>query len=160
MKLLFILLPILMLNKECEQTKSSDSSTAIHSEKTSDVMQENTTISYQATTRGFYEKIWVTKDSLTVTNDRNQTEKISYAMQKADWDELMSLLKAVDITTLPEIEAPTSMRDYDGAAFATLSVTQDTLETTSNSFDHGHPPKSIEALVNKVLSMRKAYQKN
>jgi hypothetical protein len=58
------------------------------------------------------------------------------------------------------LEAPTSLRNHDGAAIATLGVSKDKEETISNSFDHGHPPKAIEALVNKVLSIKKIHEKN
>ena len=161
MKVLFSLLAILILNKECEQNKSADTSeTTMNSEKTSNVAQDNTIIWYEATTRGFYEKIWVTKDSITVTNDRDLIEKTSFTTQSADWNELTTLLKEVDLKALPELEAPTSLRHHDGAAFATLGVTKDKAEIISNSFDNGYPPKAIEAVVNKVLSMKAKHQKN
>lgn len=159
--MLFSLLAIFMLNKECDQNKTTDvKSTTVNSEQISKVDQDNTTIWYEATTRGFYEKIWITKDSITVTNDRNQKEKMSYKTQESDWNELMSLLKEINLKSLPDLEAPTSMRHYDGAAIATLGVTKDKEEIKSNSFDHGHPPKTIESLVNKMISMRKKFEKN
>ena len=161
MKFLFSFLAIFMLNKECDQKKSADAdSNPINSEKKMNEMQEPTSLWYQATTRGFYEKIWVTKDSITFTNDRNQKEKISYKTQDSDWNELMRLVNTIDIKTLPELEAPTAMRHYDGAAIATLSVVHGKDEIISNSFDHGHPPETIESIVNKVLSMKEVHQKN
>jgi hypothetical protein len=161
MKILFSLLTILILNKDCNQTKSVDSTyTAINSEDMSDVTQEDTTIWYEATTRGFYEKIWVTKDSITITNDRNHITSNNYPTSEEDWDDLVNLIKNVDVTALPDLEAPTSLRHHDGAAFATLAVTQNKIETKSNSFDHEYPPKAIEAVVNKVLSMKEKHEKN
>ena len=161
MKLFFSLLAILMLNKECDKNKSTDvKSTTVNSEKSSNVMQDNTIIWYEATTRGFYEKIWVTKDSITVTHDRYEKEKITYKTEESDWNELMNLLKGIDVKSLPELEAPTSMRHYDGAAIATLAVNQNSEEIKSSNFDHGHPPKSVESLVNKVISMKEIHQKN
>ncbi|MEZ4793779.1 MAG: hypothetical protein R2783_10040 [Gelidibacter sp.] len=161
MKILFSLLAILMFNKECDRNKTTDiKTTAINSEKTSGISQDVSTISYEATTRGFYEKIWINKETMTITNDRNHMESTSFPTPESDWNELLELIKDVDITALPDIEAPTSKRQYDGAAFATLTVTQGKLETRSNSFDHGHPPKAIEAVVNKVLSMKKMHEKN
>lgn len=161
MKILFSLLAIMMLNKDCDQNKSVDtSSEAINSEKMSEATQAYTKIWYEATTRGFYEKIWVTQDSITVTNDRNHMTSMNYPTPAEDWNELMTLLKNVDVASMPDLEAPTTLRHHDGAAFATLAVFQNETETQSNSFDHGHPPKAIEAVVNKVLSMKEKHEKN
>lgn len=160
MKILFSLLAILMLNKECDQKKAMDDSTSVATtENSSKMMQDDTKISYEATTRGFYEKIWVAKDSITITADRNQKILMHYPTPEKDWNELTTLLKDVDIKDMPNLESPTKMRQYDGAAFATLAVTKDKMETKSNSFDHGHPPAAIEAVVNKVLSMKEMYEK-
>lgn len=150
MKIVFCLLVLMMVNKECAPHKTVDTTESrTNSQIPSNVIQ----ISYEATTRGFYERIWITKDSITVTNDRNQQKKMSRPTPQIDWNELMAILNDVDIKSLPTLEAPTSMRQYDGAAIASLIVTQNKEEIKTNSFDHGHPPKAIEALVNKVLSM-------
>ncbi len=161
MKILLSLFALMLLNQECDQKKTVDtSSTTTNSEKMSDATQEYSTVWYEATTRGFYEKIWVTKDSIAVTNDRNHMTASNYQTPEGDWKELMKLLQNVDVSAMPELEAPTSLRHHDGAAFATLAVSQNKTETQSNSFDHGHPPKAIEAVVNKVLSMKEKYEKN
>lgn len=161
MKIFFSLLAIVILNKECEEKKVADISFGtMNSEKISNAMQEDMRITYEATTRGFYEKIWITKDSISVTQDRSHAQKISNTTSENEWDELMALLKEVDVKTLPNLEAPTAMRLYDGAAIARLSITQNKVETTSDGFDHGHPPKEIEAIVNKVLSMKEKFEKH
>lgn len=161
MKLLFSLLTILMLNKDCDQNKLVDTTSAsMNYEQTTDMNQEYSKVWYEATTRGFYEKISVTMDSITISSDRNTMTGNTYPILQADWNALTSLLKVVDIDELPNLEAPTSKRHYDGAAFATLAIIQNKVETKSNSFDHGYPPAAIEAVVNKVLSMKEKYQKN
>ncbi len=160
MKILFSLLAILLFNKECDQKKSAESdATTDNSEKVVDTIQDVSIIWYEATTRGFYEKIWVTKDSTIVTTDRNHLEKISYKTEDSDWKLLVNLTNKLDLKTLPEIEAPTSMRHYDGAAIAKLGVIANKIETISNDFDHEHPPKAIESIVKKVLSMKDSHQK-
>lgn len=158
MKLLFSLLTLVMINTECDNNKSDDAKAAVNSEQFK-IMQDTTTISYEETTRGFYVKIWISKDSVFITNDRNHKEKVSIPTPKKEWNELMSLLEEIDIQNLPNLEAPTSMRHYDGARFAKLTVTQNRQEINTESFDHGHPPKPIEPLVNKVLSMMEMVKK-
>lgn len=158
MKLLFSLLAIVIINTECDNNKFDDTKTNLNSEQSKE-MQDATTITYEATTRGFYEIIWISKDSISFSNDRNQIEKVSFPTPENEWDELMTMLNKVDIKSLPNLEAPTAMRHYDGAPFATLMVTQNKLETKTESFDHGHPPKPIETLVNKVLSIKEMVKK-
>ena len=63
-------------------------------------------------------------------------------------------MDAVDLQTLNKLKAPTEKRLHDGAAHATLAFRQGDMEVMSPTFDHGHPPKEIEALVNKVLSIK------
>ncbi|MGJ8591621.1 MAG: hypothetical protein ACSHXF_03690 [Aquaticitalea sp.] len=160
MKILLSLFAIMLLNKECDQSKSTDStSMTVNAEAMTDVAQDYSKVWYEATTRGFYEKIWITKDSITVTNDRNHMSSNKYATSLEDWNELLTILKDVDVNAMPDLEAPTSKRHYDGAAFASLGVAQNKTEIQSNSFDHGNPPKAIEAVVNKVLSMKKSFDK-
>lgn len=153
MKILLSLIAIVWFTECGEKTSSKTYDKSIDSKNTMIAMKDDTTISYEATTRGFYEKIWVEKDSIAVTNDRNSLEISRFPTPNSDWNELMKILNEVNLSTLPELESPTSTREYDGAAIATLSVKQNEMETKSNSFDHGHPPKAIEVLVNKVLSM-------
>jgi hypothetical protein len=161
MKILFSFLTILILNKECNQKKTMNASNeATTTENSSQMIQEDTKVSYEASTRGFYEKIWVGRDSITVTSDRDHKINMRYPTSEKDWDELMTLLKDVNIKEMPNLESPTKMRLYDGAAHASLTVGKAESEIRSNSFDHGHPPKAIEAVVNKVLSIKEKCEKN
>ena len=160
MKLLFCLITILTLNTECGQNNTSEASNTNLNSENSTRMQNYSKISYEASTRGFYEKIWITNDSITITNDRDHKVLTQHPTSKQDWNDLMTLLKDVNIKDLPNLESPTATRNYDGAAIATLTVEVDKTETKSNNFDHGNPPKAIEAVVNKVLSIKKRYEKN
>lgn len=137
----------IMLNQACgsQGTNTENSKNGIQEK------HEITEISYQATTRGFYQMLWIGNTTLTLTNDRSHNEKTVYPITENDWNELMTVLKDVDVSTLPGLEAPTSKRHHDAAAFATLTVVQDGKEIKTQNFDHGHPPKHIEALVSKIL---------
>ena len=78
----------------------------------------------------------------------------TYSCKPTDWDELEKLLKSISPENLGKLKAPTDKRLYDGAAHATLSILLGDVVMITPSFDHGHPPKEIEALVNKVLSIK------
>ena len=57
------------------------------------------------------------------------------------------------------LKAPTDKRLYDAAPQAILGVIRGDMEIRSTPFDHGHPPKPIEALVTKVLSIKASVSK-
>ncbi|MGM5470598.1 hypothetical protein ACS386_09995 [Flavobacteriaceae bacterium LMO-SS05] len=144
MKIIFGLLVLVICSNECHQKRSQFS----NQEK------DNLTITYEASSRGFYEKIWITKDSISFSNDRNLNIVIASICKKEDWDALVSLLNEVDIKGLSEMEAPSKMHQVDGAAMATFKVEVNSTPYETHIFDHGYPPKTISELVNKVFSIK------
>lgn len=145
MKILFGLLVLVICINECHEK---------HSQISNYQEQDGMVITYEASTRGFYEKIWVTKDSVSFTNDRNLKTSTVSKCKSEDWKALTSLVKEISIEKLSELEAPTKMHQFDGAAMATLKVELNNEVFETNIFDHGHPPKAISQLVNKVLSIK------
>jgi len=164
MKTVFSLLVLLIFSKECSreqaQTPSNkDTSVQVQSQDLNQ-SQQDMVITYEANTRGFYEKIWITKDFVSFSNDRNLKEVITAKCKKEDWESLVALMNDIDIKHLPELEPPTKMHQYDGAAMATLTVEVDNEAHETKVFDHGHPPKAISGLVNKVLSIKEMMAKH
>jgi heat shock protein HslJ len=121
--------------------------------------ESNIMITYRASTRGFYELITVSKDSLMVTHDRNQQLKSTVKMPSTDWKDILVLIEEIELEILPTLEAPSKTHQYDAAAAATLEITANGKAYKTNVFDNGNPPKSIESIVNKVLSMKKMVEK-
>jgi heat shock protein HslJ len=121
--------------------------------------QEKIVITYQALSRGFFEEISISKDTLTICNDRDRKQIKSYPFSSNDWNECLELLSKIKTETLSDLKAPTAMRLYDGAAHATLTIKKETKEFQTSSFDHGHPPEEIKALVEKLLYFKKEVSK-
>jgi hypothetical protein len=163
MKILISFLALVLMTKDCDQQKSQNipnESNTVEVSKTENQAQENMMFTYEKMTRGFYEIIWITKDSISFSNNQSDlSDKKTYNLPQEDWNKLLSLLQDFNIKTLPELEAPSKMHQYDGAAMATLKINTKEEVYKTNIFDHGYPPKAIEALVNKVLSMKKMIQK-
>ncbi|HEX9825424.1 MAG TPA: hypothetical protein VGA80_02410, partial [Flavobacteriaceae bacterium] len=61
MKIIFSLLVIVICSIECNRQHSQNSNQ----------VQDDMVITYEANTRGFYEKIWITKSSVSFSNDRS-----------------------------------------------------------------------------------------
>ena len=116
--------------------------------------QDEMTIIYVASTRGFYEKTWITKNSISFTTDRSLKNVMAFKCKEEDWNTLLTLLNEINLKELPELEAPSKNYQVDGAAMANLSIELNTETIQTQIFDHGNPPKAIFKLVNKVLSMK------
>jgi len=149
MKIIFSLLLFVFCSVECNQKHS----------QALNVLQEDIVIIYEASTRGFYEKTWITKDSISFSTDRNLKDFVSSKCKNEDWGELIMLLNEVEIESLPNLEPPTKLHQVDGAPMATLSIEKGDEIYETKVFDHGHPPKAISQLVNKVLSIKEIMTK-
>ena len=154
MKYLIILIATLFMTKECNNTNSSTAKPEDDIETVFNVnpLQENMTLKYRAISRGSYFQIIVTSKTVLIQKDRNSKE-ISKNFKKEDWSKLMSALSIIDLKNILTFKAPTEARLYDGAASAQLKIMKENDSFESHSFDHGKPPKELEALVKEILSL-------
>ena len=116
----------------------------------------NATLQYTATTRGFFQKIVVTNQKITISRDRNgekSPEEITISAK--DWKEIVSYFEKIDLEKLKTLKDPTQKRFYDGAAIAHLKIRYQDKNYETTDFDHGFPPAEIEKLVNKIVSLAK-----
>lgn len=120
--------------------------------------QDDIHIVYEASSRGYFEKIEVNKADLSVAKDRSGNATKT-TCSKEDWDTIISELSKIDAEKVSTLEAPTNYRFSDGAAHATLTIKYKDKEVTSNTFDHKNPPKELKALVDKILLMSGSVEK-
>lgn len=116
---------------------------------------EYVSIKYQAFSRGFFQEILVSEKRIIFYDDREYKNAKTHKISKKEWEEFMRLLSAIELKALPKLKAPTAKRLYDGAPHASLTIEKKGETTTSSSFDHGHPPKQLKALVDYMLSFKK-----
>ncbi|CAM3949549.1 hypothetical protein [Flavobacterium weaverense] len=142
MKILTLLFLTLFMGKSCDSAKAQDMEAAV--------------IEYTANTRGFYQKITIKNQMLSVSKDRNTEDNaVVTKIDDAKWNELVTYFKEVKLETLKDLKAPTEKRFYDGAAIANLKIRHKDKVYESTSFDHGFPPKEIKKLVDKINSFVK-----
>ena len=117
--------------------------------------QQNGTVAiYEAMSRGYFTKIVFKNNKLSVSKDRNNTEKgEAIKITTAEALEINRLLKAVKPQTLPDLKWPTEKRFYDGAPHANLTIIQNGETFVGGGFDHGFPPAEIKKLVSKLISI-------
>ncbi|APY08339.1 hypothetical protein BWZ20_08530 [Winogradskyella sp. J14-2] len=145
---------VTFLNEDTEVFKAIKSEAARPSKD--DIVKENykkLKVIYNTSSRSSFKHIEISKTKIKISKDRTLKTTRSYACDKQDWQALEELLNNAVVEHLDALEAPTDKRLYDGAPHATLAVIKGDVEMMTPTFDHGNPPKEIETLVNKVLSM-------
>lgn len=146
MKFLIALLTVLIISEECSQISSESQRNT-----------ENVKISYQAISRGFYKQLTFEEARMTYSEDRNLLRIDTFKISKNEWKQILELTNKLDLESLENLKAPTDKRLYDGAAHTTITVNLDGKSFNSSSFDEGHPPSELEALVNKMLTISEKY---
>ncbi len=139
MKLLSLLFLSIFFAKGCDEQTNKE--------------MKDTVVEYSANSRGYYRKIIVQNQMVSVATDRNGAEKAEKVkISDADWKLLVDEFSKVNLDQLDKLKAPTEKRFYDGAAIAHLTVTSKGKTYQSTDFDHGFPPKEIEALVKRIVA--------
>jgi hypothetical protein len=142
MKLLSMILLSLCLGKGCSSQTNKD--------------LKDTAVEYTASTRGFYMKISIKDQMLSVSKDRNASNPATKTkITDADWEELIESFKIIDLKSISTLKSPTEKRYYDGAAIGNLKVNYKDKEYESSAFDHGFPPEQIKKFVDKINSFVK-----
>ena len=114
----------------------------------------NTTLQYTASTRGFFQKIVVINQKVTISRDRNSEKSPEeITISDKDWKEIIGYFEKIDLEKLPTLKDPTQKRFYDGAAIANLKIRYQDKNYETKDFDHEFPPTEIEKLVNKIVSL-------
>lgn len=118
--------------------------------KTTQKMQESSIV-YEAVTRGFYMKAEIQGNKMTLVRDRN-AEPVVCVLSEKDLNELDKMFQKVNLKDIELYKAPTEKRFYDGAAIGTLNVSYEGKNYNTQAFDHGNPPAEIAEFINKIVS--------
>ncbi|WP_338408381.1 hypothetical protein [uncultured Flavobacterium sp.] len=142
MKLFAMLFLTVFLGKSCSSQSQNDLKEAV--------------LEYTANTRGFYQKITIENQMVTVSKDRSGNDKsVATKISSKDWKELVGYFETIKLDSLASLKAPTEKRFHDGAAIANLKVIYKDRAFGTTAFDHGFPPDKIKKLVDKINSFAK-----
>jgi hypothetical protein len=83
----------LFLGKGCDNTDNKDINTAV--------------IEYVANTRGFYQKITIQKQMVTVSKDRSERKVTPVKISDADWKTLIKIFDDITLEELKDLKSPT-----------------------------------------------------
>lgn len=123
------------------------------SPRMSQEMQQST-ITYQALSRGFYLNVEIKGSKLTIIRERETLGK-NYTLSYPDIKEVSTLYQKIKLDELADYKAPTEKRFNDGAAIANLNINYQGKTHNSQGFDHENPPIEIAEFVNKIVSFTK-----
>ena len=116
-------------------------------------------IEYEANSRGFFLFVRVENHNLYISRERDAKKLLKATpINDADWKEIESLAKAVNLETVKDLKWPTEKRFYDGAAHANIVFQVNRNRYEAPGFDHGYPPAEIEKLVNKIVALAEKTQ--
>jgi hypothetical protein len=142
MKVFTMILLSVFLSKSCTSQTKNDLKTAV--------------LEYTANTRGFYQKITIENQMVTISKDRSGTDKaVATKISEKDWKELVGYFESLNLDSLATLKAPTEKRFHDGAAIANLKVVYKDKTYETEAFDHGYPPTEIKKLVDKINTFAK-----
>jgi hypothetical protein len=162
MKTITLLFLSLFLTNKCQDKKETTETASVaekvkteetRTEMTDNKTQEATIVEYEASTRGAFYKIIFQNNQLMVSRDRNNPNGKPFSISKQDVLELTTMLKAIKPEGLEKLKGTTQERYSDGAMHANFKIIQNGKEYQTQGFDAGVPPKEIEKIVSKLISL-------
>ncbi|MBU3820849.1 META domain-containing protein [Flavobacteriaceae bacterium XHP0103] len=115
-------------------------------------VSDSIAFNYSAISRGTFLKININDSTVIVVKSRKD-KPISKPLSEESKEKLKALLNTINLDSLSQFKDPTQARFYDGASIGTLEISKNGNTYESTNFDHGTPPKEIEALVKEILSI-------
>jgi hypothetical protein len=115
----------------------------------------NVSYEYKAYTRGSHIAILIDEKSISAakSNPAETHTAIPFETNKKDWNTLLAETAKLNLDKLETFEAPSKKHQFDGAMAATLKITVDGKEYSTQTFDHGNPPAEIKELVEKIIAV-------
>ena len=116
---------------------------------------KNAQIEYTATTRGFYQRIWINNNqTIAISRDRNDTiMPATTKISDTQWKLIALEFKKIKLAEISKLKAPTEKRRYDGAAIADLKVVMNGKTYQTQSFDNGFPHSKIKKFVDLITAL-------
>lgn len=145
-----------MLFFNCKNTTSRNTllnTNATDTIKMPQDQQKIDSVIYEATTRGYYEKIMITANKVSYTHDRNTIAAEFQDLDTEAWLNLINSIETVGLANIEQFEAPTKMHQVDGAALAHIEIHSEERMYRTQTFDKGNPPKELSSIYNTIQTI-------
>lgn len=146
-KILSFLALALVVAAGCKSSKTSAQSQKL--------AQSGVTYEYHAYTRGTIMDITINDFGIGAYKGRpgEKAPETFTSITEKDRNMLLEDTAKLNLDSLETLEVPSKKHQFDGALAATLKITVDGKEYTTQTFDHGNPPAEIKTLVNKIIAL-------
>ena len=150
MKLFLYLFSVITFMNGCHDENSK--------EQTTKNAQDAITIEYEASSRGYYQKVNLSKDQLAVVRQRGGTV-LTKEMSSEDWTAIMEILDKIDVEKLEKnyVNPDDLRRDAVIPAMLTINYKENTVSNVE--FGHGSAPEILQPLMTKIEAMINAVDK-
>ncbi len=122
-----------------------------------------TTIAFTKQTRGFLDKLVISKDNVhgVVENHKAAEKSKHYAsdIDKDEWASLVFSLKDVSLKDVDGLQSPTMNRAHDGAIHSSIVINFKGGVSISHAFDDENPHPDLQPLLNAILKFRQHDEK-
>ncbi len=146
MKLFTMIFLSLFIGKGCDSKTQDDLKTTV--------------IEYTANTRGFYQKIVIQNQTISVSKNRDEKNMpTSTKLSDTDWNFLVTEFQKIKLDEMANYKGATEKRFYDGAPIGSFTIIHKEKNYSCGSFDAGTPPVEIAKFVNKVVELGNANYK-
>lgn len=152
MKTLFSTFLVIVALVSCNCQKATTEKSNLTSKETMKNSQETPVLEYEATSRGFFQKISIQNNKAIVISGRD-TKPVAFDISNEDLNQLTELFNKVDKEGLKDLKDPTQKRFYDGAPIAKFRIIEGNTTYETVDFDGGFPPTEIKELVEKVIEV-------
>lgn len=107
-------------------------------------------INYEAYTRGSSIDLNVTSKGIVYTAKGTKTKQV---VTKSHWNSIKDLINSIDVENLESFKAPSDNRTRDAALHATVKIKIGDKVYSSQTFDHGNPPKELKPLIESLFKI-------
>ena len=113
-------------------------------------------IEFSSLTRGYQEHVVFTIDSMKHTRTHAGHPKVSKAraLKKSEWEDMLKIAHKIDLKGMSELKSPTMKRSFDGARHSTITVTTNSNQSYSHSFDDENPHEKLKGLMRIIVKQR------
>ncbi|WP_299673029.1 hypothetical protein [uncultured Tenacibaculum sp.] len=101
-------------------------------------------VTFNAHTRGAMENINLIDNTVTY-KDYNTTK--TYSITKDKKEQLLDLIKNLELKSISELKAPSDKRATDAALHASLQIRTTNETYISSDFDHDNPPNELKPII-------------
>ncbi|WP_170234459.1 MULTISPECIES: META domain-containing protein [Bizionia] len=136
------------------QLKNNEATVLVAEQKSDNkiAQSENPSVDYSEVSRGSYKNIAIDNKRLSWVNERNAKAQ-TLTLNDTEWARVLELVNAIDLSTIPELEAPSKAHQYDGAAIGSLTVIKNGKTYRSQAFDAGNPNTILAAVIEKMIGL-------